>query len=82
MRDSDPGLPEEWGDYTKEHLLEDIEFLRKTGMIEVVGINEDGEWLYGLSPTAKKVVDENDDTDPWIVISELIDIAVKKDEQD
>ena len=51
-------------------------------MIEVVGINEDGEWLYGLSPTAKKVVDENDDTDPWIVISELIDIAVKKDEQD
>lgn len=65
-------LPQEWSDYTKEDLLEDMELLRKKGLIEVVGINDDGDWLYGLTEMARTIIDENDSADPWAVISQLL----------
>jgi hypothetical protein len=40
-------MNEEWN----EALIKDLDFLRDAGLIEVVGITEDGEWLYGLSQT-------------------------------
>jgi hypothetical protein len=40
-------------DYTREDLLRDMEILRKMGLIEVVGMQPDGEWLWG--PTKKSL---------------------------
>lgn len=65
-------LPQEWSDYTKQDLLADLELLREQGLIEVVGINDDGEWLYGLSESARKIIDDNQTGDPWAVISTLL----------
>ncbi len=36
---------------------EDLEYLREAGLVEIVGINDNGDWLYGLSPKAKEVMD-------------------------
>lgn len=40
-------------DYTREDLLRDMDMLRKAGLIEVVGVNPDGEWLW--APTQKSL---------------------------
>jgi hypothetical protein len=40
-------------DYTREDLLRDMEILRRLGLIEVVGMQPDGEWLWG--PTQKSL---------------------------
>jgi|688.fasta_scaffold125844_6 hypothetical protein len=39
--------------YTKEDLFDDMEHLRKANLIEIKGMNEDGEWLWG--PTAESL---------------------------
>ncbi len=40
-------------DYTREDLLRDMDMLRKAGLIEVIGVNPDGEWLW--APTEKSL---------------------------
>jgi len=40
-------------DYTHEDLLRDMEMLRRLGLIEVVGVKPDGEWLW--APTQKSL---------------------------
>lgn len=75
-------LPESWTDLSREQIVEDLEFLRKSGLIEVTGINEDGEWLYALTPQARQVLDDDESGDPWAVISELIDSTEKNKEID
>lgn len=40
-------------DYTREDLLRDMEMLRRLGLIEVVGVQPDGEWLW--APTEKSL---------------------------
>lgn len=76
-------LPREWSDYSKEDLLADMEELRKAGLIEVVGINEDGDWLYGLTEKSRKIIDDDQTGDPWAVISHLLlDTPPTEDEID
>ena len=73
MTTPDPNdLPSEWTDLSRNQLVEDLNFLRESGLIEVTGINDDGEWLYALTPKARQVLDEDESGDPWAVISELI----------
>ncbi len=43
-------------DYTVEDLKNDMESLRKAGLIEVIGITDDGEWLYGATPKSKELL--------------------------
>lgn len=50
---------EEWN----KAIIEDLEFLKEAGLIDVVGINEDGEWLYGLTPKTKSAIDKLDIND-------------------
>lgn len=45
-------------EYTKEDLLRDMEFLRKIGMIEVIGMRPDGEWLWGATQKALDMTEE------------------------
>ncbi len=40
-------------DYTREDLLRDMDMLRKVGLIEVIGVRPDGEWLW--APTEKSL---------------------------
>jgi DNA-binding transcriptional ArsR family regulator len=42
-------------EYTREDLLNDLEALRKAGLIEIVGINEEGQWLYGPTQNSKEI---------------------------
>lgn len=59
-------------EYGMENLREDLDFLRKMNLIEVVGINEEGEWLYSLTKEAKQKVDASGSDDIWCVLHELI----------
>jgi hypothetical protein len=43
-------------DYTVEDLKNDMESLRKAGLIEIIGITDDGEWLYGATPKSKELL--------------------------
>ena len=36
-------------EYTDKKIISDMEYLRKLGLIEVVGINAEGEWLWGAT---------------------------------
>lgn len=44
--------------YTKQDLLNDMENLRKANLIEVKGMNEDGEWLWGPTAESLKMSEE------------------------
>jgi hypothetical protein len=68
-------MNEEFDDYTIEDLQEDINFLRKAGLIEVVGINDDGQWLYGATEQSKKMflsIDKLDDEKFNSIINDLL----------
>jgi len=43
-------------DPTMEEIFTAVEELVKMGLIEVVGIKTDGEWLYGPTEAGKKAV--------------------------
>jgi hypothetical protein len=43
-------------DYTVEDLKNDMESLRKAGLIEIIGITDDGEWLYGATSKSKELL--------------------------
>lgn len=45
-------------DYTKDDLHKDMEFLRKAGLIEVTGINTDGQWLWKATDAALNMSNE------------------------
>lgn len=59
-------------EYGMDNLKEDLDYLRRANLIEVVGINEEGEWLYSLTKEAKERVDASGDDDIWCVLHELI----------
>lgn len=75
-------LPDDWTDLSRDQLTQDLNFLRESGLIEVTGINDDGEWLYALTPRAQEVLNDNESGDPWAVISELIESTEENREDD
>lgn len=52
------------GEYGMDDLMEDMEKLRKAGIIEVSGINDDGQWLYSMTEFGKSLHDKFKDSDP------------------
>jgi len=42
-------------EYTDKKIISDMEYLRKLGLIEVVGINAEGEWLWGATAKGHEV---------------------------
>ena len=64
MIDPEKGIPD---------LRDDLDFLSSRGLIEVVGVDSEGEWLYGLSPSSQALIDNSDSEDPYSVISKLIE---------
>jgi hypothetical protein len=45
-------------DYSREDLHRDMEALRQLGLIEVVGVNEEGQWLWGPTKSALEMTEE------------------------
>jgi hypothetical protein len=45
-------------EYTPEDLHDDMEFLRKAGLIEVIGVNPDGQWLWAATEKSKNMSQE------------------------
>lgn len=35
----------------------DLQELMNVGLVDIIGINEEGEWLYGLTEEGRKVVE-------------------------
>lgn len=78
----DMNEPEEYffpDGYEQSDLIKDLEYLCNAGLIDIVGINDEGEWLYGLSEMARKAVDSSDASEPYSVLSELLREAREKD---
>lgn len=71
-------MSEEWN----EAIIKDLDFLRDAGLIEIVGINDDGEWLYGLSKTTLEFMEKSSDSfDPYEAMSTLLDEANRNKEE-
>jgi hypothetical protein len=71
-------------EYTKDDLLEDLEALRKAGLIEIVGINEEGQWLYGATESSKEITKGYEKMSPEdfsAMVDELANLAVDKEEE-
>ena len=45
-------------EYTDDDLHDDMEFLRKAGLIEVIGVNPDGQWLWAVTEKSKTMTQE------------------------
>lgn len=71
-------MNEDWN----EAIIKDLDFLRDAGLIEIVGINDDGEWLYGLSKTTLEFMEKSSDSfDPYEAMSTLLDEANRNKEE-
>jgi hypothetical protein len=46
--------------YTEQDLYRDMEVLRKAGIIQVEGISDDGQWLYGITELGKELMHQID----------------------
>lgn len=66
MIDEEEGIPD---------LRNDLDFLSLKGLIEVVGVDSEGEWLYGLSPLSQKLIEDSGSEDPYSIIEQLIQEA-------
>ena len=70
-------MSKEWN----EAIIQDLDFLREAGLIEVVGINDDGEWLYGLSKTTLEFMEKSSDSfDPYEAMTSLLSEAHRNKE--
>lgn len=45
-------------EYTREDLQRDMEALRKLGLIDVVGMRDDGQWLWAPTEKALNMTEE------------------------
>lgn len=65
------------GNYDDEQYLkaigEELEFLRRNNLVEIIGINESGEWLYSVTGKAREAMDKGGDF--RLALSELLDKA-------
>lgn len=43
-------------DYSEEDFERDFNYLLENGLIEVAGINDEGQWLYGATKKGRQVV--------------------------
>jgi len=69
-------MSEEWN----EAIIQDLDFLREAGLIEVMGITDDGEWLYGLTKTTLEFMEKSSDSfDPYEAMSTLLQEAHKNE---
>lgn len=70
-------------EYGMKDLIADMENLRKAGIIEVSGITDDGQWLFGMTEFGKSLYDKLRHSDPESfaeVIESLLYINEEDDE--
>lgn len=70
-------------EYGMKELIADMENLRKAGIIEISGITDDGQWLFGMTEFGKSLYDKLRHADPEAfaeVIENLLYINEEDDE--
>lgn len=60
---------------------DEIDALVKIGMVDVVGISDDGQWVYSLSDLARSITTNLDLSNPGWLIG-VMDAILKKLESD
>lgn len=77
-----PEEPFNYERYTEENLYRDIEILRKAGVIQVEGITDDGQWLYGMTEEGKSLIGDTDgiNYDVLAKVFENIERIIEEDE--
>lgn len=62
-----------------QQIIEELNVLIEMGLVEITGITDDGEWLYGLTPNAKKISEGVDKSNSgWM--NDVIDAIVEQNE--
>jgi hypothetical protein len=46
----------EYERYTEKDLYRDLEVLRKAGIIQIEGISDEGQWLYGMTQEGRDLM--------------------------
>lgn len=67
--------------YGMNDLLADMDTLRKAGIIEVSGITDDGQWLFGMTDFGKSIYDKLRHVNPE-AFKEVIESLLYINEQD
>jgi len=63
------------------NLEQDLEALIKAGLVEVAGITEDGEWLYGLTEEAREIMaDLNSNPDKLLELVQIVEKVIDEQE--
>jgi hypothetical protein len=63
-----------------KRIIFELETLVKAGLVDVVGITDDGEWLYNMTPQAKEIIDSLDPEDNETLARIVLDIIDNLDE--
>lgn len=61
--------------YTVDDLYRDMEILRKAGIIDIEGMTDDGQWLYGLTEEGKALLKDANSNDLDLLASVFEKIA-------
>lgn len=68
-------------EYSMNNLEQDLEALIKAGLVEVAGITEDGEWLYGLTEEAREIMaDLNSNPDKLLELVQIVEKVIDEQE--
>lgn len=65
----------EYESYTINDLYRDMEVLRKAGIIDIEGMTDDGQWLYGLTEEGKSLLKDANSNDLDLLASVFEKIA-------
>ncbi len=70
-------------EYVKAAILHELNNLREMGLVEVVGINDDGEWLYAVTDRGKDAVNaiEGGDSDSLDILGDSLDSLFPDDDE-
>lgn len=61
--------------YTVDDLYRDMEILRKAGIIDIEGMTDDGQWLYGLTEEGRAMLKDVNSNDLDLLASVFEKIA-------
>lgn len=68
--------------YTIDDLYRDMEVLRKAGIIDIEGMTDDGQWLYGLTEEGKALLKDVNSNDLDLLASVFEKIARIEEESE
>ena len=70
-------------EFIKSMILHELNTLREMGLVEIVGIDNDGEWLYAVTDRGKDAVNaiEGGDSDSLDILGDSLDSLFPDDDE-